>query len=142
MATEKVTVTLGDHRDAELFGVAFGMALKTFLGLDQRKKENATCKDVSNQDVSNKQTNEKKAQPVARSEEEEEAVGIFWVQCGCGSQMAEWHGEVRLGGALGPGAAGAGGCAWPRWPAAGPLVVFADWVSARVAARRSLRSRC
>jgi hypothetical protein len=111
MATEKVTVTLGDHRDAELFGVAFGMALKTFLGLDQRKKENATCKDVSNQDVSNKQTNEKKAQPVARSEEEEEAgvekqnnssggkadkaaegenqeeeeaVGIFWVQCdGC-----------------------------------------------------------
>ena len=26
----------------------------------------------------------------------------------------EWHGEVRLGGALGAGAAGAGGCAWPR----------------------------
>jgi hypothetical protein len=51
-------------------------------------------------------------------------------------------GEVRLGGALGAGAAGAGGCAWPRWPAAGPLVVFAGWVSARVAARRSLRSQC
>ena len=27
---------------------------------------------------------------------------------------SEWHGEVRLGGALGAGAAGAGGCAWPR----------------------------
>ena len=51
-------------------------------------------------------------------------------------------GRQRLGVALGPGAAGAGGCAWPRWPAAGPLVVFAGWVSARVAARRSLRSRC
>ena len=38
---------------------------------------------------------------------------------------------VRLSGALGAGAAGAGGCTWPRWPAAGPLVVFAGWVSAR-----------
>ena len=30
---------------------------------------------------------------------------------------------VRLGGALGAGATGAGGCAWQRWPAAGLLIV-------------------
>ncbi len=30
---------------------------------------------------------------------------------------------VRLGGALGAGDAGAGGCARLRWPAAGPLIV-------------------
>jgi hypothetical protein len=105
MATEKVT-----HDHAELFGVAFGMAFKTFLGCDQRKKENATCEDVSNQDVSNKQANEKKAQPVrgeeeeeagvekqnnssggkpdkaaeGENQEEEEAEEVFWVQCnGC-----------------------------------------------------------
>jgi len=30
---------------------------------------------------------------------------------------------VRLGGALGAGATGAGDCAWQRWPAAGLLIV-------------------
>ncbi len=33
------------------------------------------------------------------------------------------RGGERLGGPLGASAAGAGGCAWPRWPAAGPLIV-------------------
>ena len=33
-------------------------------------------------------------------------------------------GGVRLGCALGAGAAGAGGCEWPRSPAAGPLIVL------------------
>ena len=32
-------------------------------------------------------------------------------------------GGVRLGVALGAGAAGAGGCACPLWPAAGPLII-------------------
>ncbi len=41
------------------------------------------------------------------------------VMIGCHS----WADLVRLGGAPGAGAAGAGGCAESRWPAAGPLVV-------------------
>jgi len=47
------------------------------------------------------------------------------------------HGGRRNGGALRAGAAGAGGCAWSRWPAAGPLAV----PSARVRRARPCRGR-
>ena len=47
------------------------------------------------------------------------------------------HGGRRSGGALRAGAAGAGGCAWSRWPAAGPLAV----PSARIRRARPCRGR-
>ena len=47
------------------------------------------------------------------------------------------HGGRRNGGALRAGVAGAGGCAWSRWPAAGPLAV----PSARIRRARPCRGR-
>jgi hypothetical protein len=47
------------------------------------------------------------------------------------------HGDRWSGGGLRAGAAGAGGCAWSRWPAAGPLAVL----SARVRRARPCRGR-
>jgi hypothetical protein len=52
---------------------------------------------------------------------------ITWEPCpACivgGVRALNRWGGVRLGDALGAGAAGAGGCACPRWPAAGLLIV-------------------
>jgi hypothetical protein len=64
-----------------------------------------------------------------------------WTRLYASNRLRSRRGLVRApwdcGGALGAGAAGAGGCAWSQWPAAGPLIA----PSARLRGARPRRGR-
>jgi hypothetical protein len=62
---------------------------------------------------------------LSKTRNEHRAHSLFCdsMRLGRGDLMSDGVWGVRLGGALWAGASGAGGCAWRRWPAEGPLIV-------------------